>query len=283
MIRLKKIALCLSFLLLFSLTGCQSDESVSLKREKPKPKAVSIGFSSVTEETPQGVNVVYLGIGLDKDEKITYLSINRNEFNENTNILSVKEQGDSYGLSFESHKGDWKTQMEAFENYAVGKAMTIDELRQTELDENGIPAEESDLFAACEIDLRLPMAALAQVEDNMYDVNAYYPAITQDVVRTNTGFDFSIMLNVKNEYDKVIYVEIDQYSIEGNRAEQKNEEMLNALETKLQGLTCYEIARIETYDTGDGIHNSLPLKNSFLSDISMNLNFLKQMYKKIGG
>lgn len=267
-----------------SFVGCgNKKQELSLKREKPEPQAVSLGFASVIEETTQGVVIVYLGVGLNKNEEITYLSINCNEFGEDTNILSLKEQGDSYGLSLESHKGDWKTQMEAFEKYAVGKALTIEELLKTELDKNGAPVEESDLFAACEIDLRPAMRALEKVKSEMNEVESYHPVITQDVIRTNDGFDFSIMLNSQDAYGKVNCVEIEQYSIKNNQAESVNAEMLDALEEKLMGLTNYEIARIETYDTGDGIHNSLPLKNSFLSDISMNLNFLKQMYKKIGG
>ena len=282
MIYLKKVALLLSFtMLLFCFTGCQSQQS-SLKRERPKPKAVSVGFASAIEETSQGVNVLYLGIGLDKDDKITYISINQNEFKgDSTNILSVKEQGNSYGLSYESYKGDWRTQMEAFEIYAVGKAMTIDELLKTELDDNGIPAENSDLFAACEIYLSLAMEALEKVKNNMYKGDIYSPAISQYVTRTADGFELSIMLNTKDQNERIKYVEIEQYDITGSGAVRKNEEALDVLETRILGLTNYEAAHIETYDAGDGINNSLPMKNSFLGDISINLNFLKEMYKKI--
>lgn len=220
---MKKISLLLAFtMILFCFTGCQSQENTSLKRERQKPKAASVAFSSAIEETEDGVNVVYLGVGVDKDGKITYLSINRNEFKgDDTNVMSVKEQGESYGLCYEGYKGDWRDQMEAFEDYAIGKSMTIDQLLETELDENGVPVKDSDLFAACEIDLRLAMEALESAKGKMQKMDVYSPVISQYVYRTEDGFELSIMLNIKDQYEKIKYVEIEQYDIIGNEAIRK--------------------------------------------------------------
>lgn len=280
---MKKISLLLAFtMILFCFTGCQSQENTSLKRERQKPKAASVAFSSAIEETEEGVNVVYLGVGVDKDGKITYLSINLNEFKgDDTNVMSVKEQGESYGLCYEGYKGDWRDQMEAFEDYAIGKSMTIDQLLETELDENGVPVEDSDLFAACEIDLRLAMEALESAKGKMQKMDVYSPVISQYVYRTEDGFELSIMLNIKDQYEKIKYVEIEQYDIIGHEAIRKNEEEIEKLEDGILGLTNYEVCHLETYDAGDGIHNSLPMENSFLGDISINIGFLKEMYRKI--
>lgn len=261
------------------------------KAEIPETKYTEIGHAVKNEVLEDGtVRTTYALLGL-KDEKINYLSLDQMEQNpkKDRHLFTNKELESAYGLSYKSEFGEWSAQINALQNYIVGKQMTLDDIKNIKTykkdnDNTMVPDPESDLGAAVGIDIKIFIDLIEEAFNNTTQVEATRIASGENVRLNveNNQVDTTIVFVATDYRYKICYSYMDRYSTkclpdadirsmkEKAHDDDRVKEWVNQLEgyeEYIQGLNMLEAYGVETYDKGDGINTNVPKINTDLGKI----------------
>ncbi len=261
------------------------------KAEIPEIKYTEIGHAVKNEVLDDGtVRTTYALIGL-KNDKINYLCLDQMEQNpkKDRHLFTNKELESAYGLSYKSEFGEWSTQVNALQNYIVGKQMSLEDVKNIKTykkdNENTmVPDVDSDLGAAVGIDIKIFLQLIEEAFNNVTPIEATRIAVGENVrisVEENQ-VDTSIVFVATDYRYKICYSYMDRYStkcLSGTDTRSMKEKSHDDVEAKewvnnlkgyeeyINGLNMLEAYEVETYDKGDGINTNVPKINTDLGKI----------------
>lgn len=278
------LTLCMVF------TGCSYEGSNnSLKIEVPQPKYTKIGYDVIASIDGDNIKVTYAIIGF-KDNEITrvYLDQFEKKLGQEKSLKTNRELGNAYGLAYTSDFGEWYVQTDAFKNYIVGNKMTPEELDDIETykkDDNNpsLPAKNSDLAAACELNIGDFLDVIKGAANNTYAVEAMNFGVGEEIRIYNDSKQAKIDLAfIATDYNSTIcFSKLESFDIKADNSqisslkEAKTSDLelynlknqVEAFEEYMIGRTISDISAIEVYDPSDGINLALPKKDTDLSKI----------------
>lgn len=287
---MKKSKILLVSMLIIILTSACTMKTKE-KAEIPETKYTEIGHAVKNEVLEDGtVRTTYALLGL-KDNKINYLCLDQMEQNpqKDRHLFTNKELENAYGLSYESEFGEWSAQVNALQNYIVGKQMTLEDVKKIKTYKKDshntmVPDVDSDLGAAVGIDIKIFLELIEEAFKNMKPIEATRIAVGENV-RLNVEenqVDTSIVFVATDYRYKICYSYMDRYSTkclpnadvrsmkEKSVDDEKAKEWVSQLEEYEKytyGLNMMEAYGIETYDKGDGINTNVPKINTDLGRI----------------
>lgn len=271
------------------MSGCSPNTKSKL--EIPEVKYTEIGHAVKNEVLKDGtVRTTYALVGLNED-KIKYLYLDQTEQDpqKDRHLSTNKELQTAYGLAYESDHGEWNEQINALQNYIVGNNMEISEVKKIPTyekdDENKkVPVSDSDLGAACEIDIEDFLEVIEEACANTTEIEATRMGVGESIRinREDNCVETTIVFLATDYRYKISYAYMDRYSTHGQQGthvqsmrERKNEndeirvwvEQLENYEEYIYGLNSVEAYGIQTYDKGDGINTEVPKINTDLGKI----------------
>ena len=183
----KKLIMLMMICTMF-IVGCGSEQKSGLKQEIPEAKYTEAGVGIKGTVTADGtVMLTYALIGL-KNDVIEYIYLDQLEQNPQTDrhLFTNKELQNAYGLSYTSDYGEWHQQVGVLETYILGNSMTLEDVNNIptyEKDEENkmVPEVDSDLGAACELDIADFIDAINHAFANLQEIEATRLAVGEDV------------------------------------------------------------------------------------------------------
>ncbi len=263
----KLVALLACAALVAPLTGCSS---------KSNAKIAKAGFGMVTDAQAKGddksqINTTMATVGLDSDGKIAYLDIDvAQQTTDNAEkVQTKKELKEDYNMKGSSSiQKEWYEQIEALEQYAIGK--TPEEFANIETEDRNNHKEAvklgTDLASGCTIDIGSFKKAVAKAVENSEAVEAEKMG-AGEIVSVNTKskqVNTSVASVALDKDGKVVWANIDvAQTTHGDtdfrsKAEKKEEynmkgqsgigkeiyEQFDAYENFLKGKTADEVKKI---------------------------------------
>lgn len=286
----KKLIMLMMICTMF-IVGCGSNQKSGLKQEIPEAKYTEAGVGIKGTVTEDGtVMLTYALIGL-KNDVIEYIYLDQIEQNPQTDrhLFTNRELQNAYGLSYTSDYGEWHQQVGVLETYILGNSMTLEDVNNIptyEKDEENkmVPEVDSDLGAACELDIADFIDVISIAFSNLQEIEAARLAVGEDVRVSKKNNEVNVHLAfVGTDYRyKISFANLETYKInaEANtevvsnkeRAEFDeqyrtwNQDMLS-FEKYIMGLNMNEAVGVEVYDPGNGIDTALPKIGTDLAEV----------------
>lgn len=278
------LALCVFF------TGCSKYRSpYSLKIEMPKPKYTKIGYDFKASVDGDKVKVTYAILGF-KDDEIVHIYIDQIEktLGEEKSLRTNRELGNAYGLAYTSDFGEWYVQVDALKNYISGNHMTAEELDSIETYKKdnknpSLPAKDSDIAAACELNIGDFLEVIKSAAKNTFEAEAMNIGIGEEIRVYNDSkqmkIDFAFIATDNN--GRICFSKLESLNIENKNSKISSlkeasasdpetyslKNKITAFEDYMIGRTIGEVCAAEVYDPGDGTNLALPKKGTDLAKI----------------
>ena len=271
-------------------TGCsKKSSSNSLKIEMPKPKYTKIGYDVKTYVDGDNVKVTYAILGF-KDDEIIHIYIDQIEktLGKEKSLRTNRELGNAYGLAYTSDFGEWYVQVDALKNYIAGNHLTAEELDSIETykkdDKNpSLPAKNSDIAAACELNIGDFLDVIKNAANNTYEVEAMHIGVGEEIRIYNDSEQMNVdFAFIATDYNgNICFSKLESLKIEKENSKISSlkeasasdpetyslKNKIAAFEDYMIGRTIGEVCAAEVYDPGDGINSALPKKGTDLAKI----------------
>lgn len=286
----KKLIMLMMICTMF-IVGCGSNEQSGLKQEIPEAKYTEAGVGIKGKVADDGtVILTYALIGL-KNDVIEYIYLDQIEQNPQTDrhLFTNKELQNAYGLGYTSNYGEWNQQIDVLKTYILGHNMTLEDVNsiptyEKDNENKMVPKLDSDLGAACELDIEDFIDVINMAFANLQEIEATRLAVGEDVRVSKKNNEIEVQLAfVGTDYRyKISFADLETYKIKAEtdteifslRERAKVDEQYKAwnndmsnFEKYIVGLNMNEATGIEVYDPGNGIDTALPKKGTDLSEI----------------
>lgn len=276
-----------------TLVGCGSSS-----------KYAKVGFGMVIEPGDgKQTNTTMATVGLDKDGKVAYIDIDVAQTPNGKDEAKTKDElKEQYGMAGVSQSmgvitengGEWFEQIEALEQYCIGKTGEEIAAIETEArDENhpAVPKAGSDLTAGCTMNIASFKQAIAKAIDNAVEVEAETIGSGEDISWNGTQVNTTVAQVALDKDGKVVWANLDVAQTPNGKDETKSKkelkeqygmaavsqsfgvitensgelfEQLEFFEEYIVGKTASDVAGIET-EARDENHPAVPKAGSDLT------------------